>query len=154
MARNQHAVAERGREPGLVLQKGASAVGLAHWGLAVVEAMLPIAHKFDTSNGTTAHTEAVQAAIQGLNQPDTLPSARVLQSVREDHAGSFVGFVQARSLHTKDAMLQTALQPSVRERLELQSRESIQAQRAIEAADTMPFDVYLQEYLSPRRLLA
>jgi len=153
MARNQHAVAERGREPGLVLQRGASAVALAHWGQEVVEAMLPIARKFDIVNGATEHVDAVRAAIQGLNQPDTLPSARVLQSVREDYAGSFVGFVQARSRHTKNAMLQTPLQPAVRERLELQSGESIQAQRAIEAADTMPFDIYLKEYLSPRRLL-
>ncbi len=154
MARNQHAVAERGREPGLVLERGASYVALANWGLEVIEAMRPIANKFDLANGTTAHTDAVQAAIHGLRHPETLPSARVLQQVREGRAGSFIGFVLAQSQKTKTAMLQTALQPSVRERLELQSRESIQAQRTIEAADTMPFDVYLKEYLSPRRLLA
>ena len=34
------------------------------------------------------------------------------------------------------------------------SAQSLQDQAAIEAADTMPFDIYLQEYLSPRRLLA
>jgi glutamate--cysteine ligase len=152
MARNQHAVAERGREPGLLLQRGSTNVALSDWGLEVFEAMRPIASKFDVANGTTEHTDAVQAALLGLTQPDTLPSARVLQRVREDHAGSFVGFVQAQSQKTKNAMLQMPLQPSVRERLESQSRESLAAQRAIEAADTMPFDVYLKEYLSPRRL--
>jgi glutamate--cysteine ligase len=50
-------------------------------------------------------------------------------------------------------MLQTSMPQVVRERLDLESRESMQAQRAIEAADTMPFDVYLKEYLSPSRLL-
>ena len=33
------------------------------------------------------------------------------------------------------------------------ARESWDAQRKIEAADTMPFDIYLQEYLSPKRLV-
>jgi glutamate--cysteine ligase len=49
-------------------------------------------------------------------------------------------------------MLQTPLAPVAREKLEVQSRESLQAQQDIEAADTMPFDIYLAEYLSPRRL--
>jgi len=154
MGRNQHAVAERGREPGLRLERGASTAALVDWGLEVVEAMRPLARQFDAANGTTAHTDAIQAAVRGLEQPDSLPSARVLQSVRSEHAGSFVGFVQERSLRTKGAMLQDPLQPVVRERLELESQESLDSQRAIEAADTMPFDVYLKEYLSPRRLLA
>jgi glutamate--cysteine ligase len=33
------------------------------------------------------------------------------------------------------------------------SQQSLQDQARIEAADTMPFDVYLQEYLSPLRLV-
>ena len=32
------------------------------------------------------------------------------------------------------------------------TRESMAAQAAIEAADTMPFEIYRQEYLDPRRL--
>jgi glutamate--cysteine ligase len=34
------------------------------------------------------------------------------------------------------------------------SAKSLQDQADIEAADSMPFDIYLQEYLSPRRLVA
>ena len=43
---------------------------------------------------------------------------------------------------------------AARSRLEQLSQQSRESQRAVEAADTMPFDVYLQEYLSPRRLVA
>jgi glutamate--cysteine ligase len=35
-----------------------------------------------------------------------------------------------------------------------ESAKSVQDQADIEAADTMPFDIYLQEYLSPKRLVA
>ena len=32
------------------------------------------------------------------------------------------------------------------------SQQSLQAQKAIEAADTMPFETYRQQYVSPERL--
>ena len=68
--------------------------------------------------------------------------------------GSFVGFVRAQSALTKQAMLELPLAADARSRLEQLSQQSRESQRAVEAADTMPFDVYLQEYLSPRRLVA
>jgi glutamate--cysteine ligase len=40
----------------------------------------------------------------------------------------------------------------VQQQLHAESVNSLQAQKAVEAADTMPFDVYLKEYLSPHRL--
>jgi glutamate--cysteine ligase len=35
---------------------------------------------------------------------------------------------------------------------ETMARESVLAQRRIESEDTMPFEIYRQEYLAPRRL--
>jgi glutamate--cysteine ligase len=37
-------------------------------------------------------------------------------------------------------------------RFEAMSAQSVDDQKAIEAADTMPFEIYRQEYLSTRRL--
>jgi glutamate--cysteine ligase len=152
IAQNQQRVAERGREPGLQLQRGSARVSLTDWGLELVQALEPIARQFDAAYNTQDYTAAVQVAVHGLQQPETLPSARVLQVVQQSYAGSFLGFIQAQSARTKAAMLQTPLAPGAREKLEVQSRESLQAQQDIEAADTMPFDIYLAEYLSPRRL--
>jgi glutamate--cysteine ligase len=45
------------------------------------------------------------------------------------------------------------LSPAVEERFKDLARKSWDAQRKIEAADTMPFELYLQEYLSPRHLV-
>lgn len=152
IAQNQQCVAERGREPGLQLQRDGVCVSLTGWGLELVQALEPVAKQFDAVHNTQAYTAALQVAIQGLQQPETLPSARVLQVVQQGYAGSFSGFVQAQSALTKADMLKTPLAASAREKLEVQSRTSRQTQRDIEAADTMPFDIYLTEYLSPRRL--
>jgi glutamate--cysteine ligase len=152
IAKNQQCVAERGREPGLHLQRGNASVSLTDWGLELVQALEPMARQFDASHGTQDYSDALQVAIRGLQQPETLPSAHVLQVVQQNYGGSFLGFIQAQSARTKAAMLQTPLSPAAREKLEAQSQQSLQVQQDIEAADTMPFDIYLAEYLSPRRL--
>jgi glutamate--cysteine ligase len=152
IAANQQRVAERGREPGLQLQRGGSEISLAAWGNDLVQAMEPIALQFDTAHGATDYMVALQAAKLGLAQPETLPSARVVQTIESEYGGSFVAFARAQSERTKNAMLEVPLPDSVRTRLEAQSATSIQEQQDIAAADSMPFDVYLREYLSPARL--
>jgi glutamate--cysteine ligase len=153
LARNQHRVAERGREPGLQLERADASATLTDWAMEVVQAMSPIAVKLDAAHGGSLYADAVAAAEASIAAPDTLPSARVLRSVTEDHAGSFTSFVREQSLRTRKLMLETPLDPHVLALFEEQSRTSLQAQHAIEANDSMPFDIYLQEYLSARRLM-
>ena len=153
LAHNQHHVAERGREPGLQLERGAGTVSLSDWGLELVEQLAPIARKLDDAHGCTDYTAAVTAAIHGLNHPESLPSARVLRAVTEQFDGSFVAFAKAQSLMTKQAMLDLPVAPDVQARFEQMATASWEAQRRIEAADSLPFDRYLQEYLSPRHLV-
>ncbi|MEY3123539.1 MAG: hypothetical protein RLZZ573_59 [Pseudomonadota bacterium] len=154
LGRNQQNVAERGREPGLQLEYGDTTVSLQDWGLELIRSFGPIARQLDAAHGCTDYTNAVLAAEHALHHPDSLPSARVLQATVDHFDGSFVGFVRAQSALTKQAMLELPLAADARSRLEQLSQQSRESQRAVEAADTMPFDVYLQEYLSPRRLVA
>ena len=67
--------------------------------------------------------------------------------------GSFVAFAKAQSLSTRQAMLERPLSPDVQAHFEQLAQTSLHQQRKIEAADSMPFDLYLQEYLSPRHLV-
>ncbi len=153
LAHNQHHVAERGREPGLLLERGTGTVTLKDWGLELVEQLGPIAKKLDAAHNSTDYSAAVIAAVHGLHHPDTLPSARVLQAVTEQYEGSFVAFAKAQSLLTKRAALDAPMPAALQQHFEDLARASWDAQRKIEAADSMPFDVYLQEYLSPKRLV-
>ena len=154
LGRNQHAVAERGREPGLLLERGDSTVSLVAWGQELLTQMRPIAEQLDQAHATDHYSAAVQAAQQSLQAPDTLPSARVLHAIEHDYDCSFVGFVKARSQQVKADMLALPLDAATDAKYQAMARESWAEQARIEAADTMPFDVYLKAYLDPRRLTA
>ncbi len=152
LAHNQHCTAERGREPGLRLERGGTTISLVDWGLELVDQLLPIARQLDATHGGTDYTAAVESARNGLHHPDTLPSARVLREVKEHYGGSFVAFVKEQSIRTRSDMLDAELPESVRTHFEELAQASAVDQRGIEAGDSMPFDIFLQEYLSPRRL--
>ncbi len=152
LAQNQHRVAERGREPGLKLERNGAQVTLTDWGRELVQQLGPIARQLDAAHGCSDYSAAVAAAEQGLEHPDTLPSARVLRAVTEEYNGSFVAFARAQSVRTKQAMLDAPLPEDVRAHFAQLAQASWDEQRRIEAMDTMPFDIYLQEYLSPRHL--
>jgi glutamate--cysteine ligase len=154
IGRNQHRAAERGREPGLELEKGQSTQTLQAWGLEIVQQLKGIAAQLDAAHGTLDYSRAVSDAEQALQDPDRTPSARVLKAVQEEFDGSFVAFVRAQSLKTKHAMQDMPMAQADADAWAAQSAQSLQDQAALEAADSMPFDIYLQEYLSPKRLVA
>jgi glutamate--cysteine ligase len=154
MSRNQHRTAERGREPGLMLERAGQQVGLQAWATEILQALQPIALQLDASHGSSDYSRAVASAAHALQHPDTLPSARVLKATMDEFEGSFVKFVKARSKATRQTMLDTPLGDDVRAAFEAESAASLKSQADIEASDSMPFDVYLKEYLAPHRLLA
>ena len=152
LAHNQHLTAARGREPGLQLQRGGHEIGLAAWGAELVAQFEPIAAALDAAHGGTAYGEAVRAAAAGLDTPDSLPSARVLATMAREHDNSFIGFVRAQSEQTRQTLLGLPLEPHQLAHFEQMTQDSIDAQKAIEAADTMPFEIYREQYVSPARL--
>jgi len=152
LAHNQHLTAACGREPGLKLLRGGREVALADWGVELVEQCLPIAAALDAAHGGTLHAEAVRAALAALQAPDSLPSARVLAAVASRHGNSFIGFVRAQSEQTRAAMLALPFSAAQQAEFERMTEDSIQEQRRIEAADTMPFEIYREQYVSPARL--
>jgi len=152
LAHNQHLTAARGREPGLQLLRGGQEVALTSWGADVVAQCAPIAAAMDAAHGGAAYADAVQAALTGLQDPASLPSARVLAAMAAEHGNSFTAFVRAQSESTRQALLTRAFAPEEQARFVEASAASIEAQKAIEAADTMPFEIYRQQYVSPARL--
>ena len=94
----------------------------------------------------------IEQAAQRLDQPELLPSARVLQAIEAQHGGSFIAFGQAQSLQTQQAFLAQPLASDERERLAEQSQASVAEQQRIESMDSLPFEVYRQQYTSPERL--
>jgi glutamate--cysteine ligase len=152
LARNQHLTAARGREPGLQLLRGGQAVTLKDWGSELVQACEPIARALDAAHGCTDYSAALASARAGLDHPSLLPSARVLAEMASGHDNSFLRFVRARSQQTREHLLARPWTPQQQLRYELMARKSLEDQKAIEAADTMPFEIFRQQYVSPARL--
>jgi len=149
---NQQLAAERGREPGLTLQRGDAEVGLLEWGMQIVEQCAPLAEAMDGVLGGRLYRDAQRAALAGLADPDTLPSARILATMRKDFDSSYTGFVRAQSQQTRNLLLGLSWSEEQDQRFAALATESMATQQRIEASDTMPFEIYRQQYLSPHRL--
>jgi len=152
MARNQQCVAERGREPGLRLQRGDDTVALSDWGLELISQFAATAQGLDAANATTDYSDAVAHAKHALQHPDTLPSARVLRAMQDDFDGSFAAFALAHSAQTKAQELAIPLPPHAMAHFEQLAEASRVAQRETEQSDSLPFERYLEQYLLPQRL--
>ena len=152
LGRNQQRVASRGREPGLKLERGGVEVLMTDWLREILTECAPIAAWLDANEGTDAHAQALAAARAAVLAPETLPSARVLAQMQSQFGGSHDAFVRAQSQRTRAHMLALDLPADVAAHMAELATESLAEQARIEAADTMPFEIYRQHYLAPERL--
>jgi glutamate--cysteine ligase len=151
-AENKLRVASRGREPGLRLLRDGEEMLLAEWAGEVLADCGPIAAALDRANGGKAHRDALDAAVAALADPSSTPSARVLQAMKRDYNNSYVGFVLAQSRAHRETIMKLPLEPEMVERFARLAHESLEEQRRVEAADTLPFEAFRQLYLAPVRL--
>jgi glutamate--cysteine ligase len=148
-ARNQLRTAVRGREPGLLLERGGAELPLTEWGGEILAECAPIAEALDAATGSTVFRDALAGAGAALADAALTPSARILEAMQSRHDGSYVGFVKAQSLQHRENLLALPLPDAVAERFARLAAESLEEQRRIEAADTLPFESFRQQYLSP-----
>ncbi len=152
VGRNQHKTAAFGREPGLRLERCGQAVTLADWAASLLRDCAPFAAALDEAHRTSDYTDALRGAQALVQSPELLPSARVLEVMANDFDNAFVDFAIGQSQSTHAKLLALPFSGTQQTRLATMSEQSLQDQRAIEAADTMPFEIYRQQYIAPERL--
>ena len=152
LKRNQQRVAAHGREPGLVLERSGAEITLTDWAGELLQAFEPIAARLDALHGGTDHRDALAAAGATLAQPDTAPSARVLGVMARDFGSSFLEFTRAQSVQTRNRLLALPFSAELQARFAALSQVSVETQQRIEAGDSLPFELYRQQYLSVERL--
>jgi glutamate--cysteine ligase len=152
LGRNQHRTAAFGRDPAALLERDGREVKLTEWGAQIVAECAPIAAQLDAVHDTTDYSDALRAAEALLQNPEMLPSARVLSAMAREHGNSFASFTLAQSQLTKGKLLKLPYPGSLHARLEAVAAQSVADQAAVEAGDTMPFEQYRQQYISPERL--
>jgi glutamate--cysteine ligase len=152
LARNQERVAMRGREPGLMLERGDHRIALAEWGTDLIAECRPIARALDAAQGGTRHGDAVKAAGAAFDDPRLLPSARMLDTMRRDFNGSYIAFVLAQSAAAKRNLASAPWPADLQARFRELTDTSVKAREALQAADRMSFDEFIAHYLSASRL--
>ncbi len=153
LGRNQHRVATHGRDPTLKLECGEHEISLPQWGDTVLAECTAIATALDAAHGGSAYAQTLLDARAALQAPASLPSARVLAAMREEHQSSHVRFVMAQSLTAHEQLLAEPLTAEQSARFHTLVEQSIREQKAIEAADRSPFETYRQNYLAANSLV-
>ena len=150
---NKQRVASRGREPRPARSCARAKKCRSPNGAGEVLADCgPIAAALDRAKGGHAHRDALAAAVAALADPDSTPSARVLQAMARDYGNSYVKFGLVRSHAHREEIMRLPLAPEVAERFARLAEESIEAQKKTEAEDKLPFEAFRQLYLAPIRL--
>ena len=146
------ALRREGGRRDLELLRPPGEVPLREWGREILAECAPVAAALDAASGGDAHRNAHASAIAMLADPAATPSARVLSAMARDHGNSHVRFVLAQSIAHRKSVLEMPLSGAVAERFSKLADESVDEQKSIEAADTLPFEAYRQLYLAPFRL--
>ena len=152
LGRNQHRTAARGREPGLLLERGDDVITLTDWAIELLRECAPIAQALDSALGGHEHSDALAKAQAGLADPDSLPSARVLKTMIDDHGGSYAVFARAHSEDIRQQLLDLPYPATLAQSFADLATASRAEQQRIEQADTLNFEDWRQVFLAPESL--
>ena len=144
---NQRLVAVRGRDPALRLRRAGSGVPIFDWAREIVDAVAEIAELLDAPTRTRRYAEAVHSCRASLDDPQRLPSARVLDEMRA-RGEAFFEFAMRKSEEHRATLLAAPLPAARKAALEAEAAASLHAQRDLEAADRLSFPDYLARYFA------
>lgn len=143
---NQVLAAHRGREPGLELECRDGQIELKAWARDVLDAMQPIAELLDGTQ-SNVFSDALSAQRQKVSDPQTTPSALMLNEMRQ-HGEGFAELARRLTEHHRNWFRGLELDPETDAWLQRMAAISIERQRAIEAADDIGFDEFLCRYFA------
>jgi len=144
---NLDAVGYRGRQPGLQLQRDGSSVSLQQWAGEICAAMQPFAGVLDAGASDAPYSRALQAQIEAVRDPERTPSARILAAMCE-HEEGFYQFTQRISQQHQRYFLDLPLDAAQARNFDATATGSLAEQQAIEAADSISFDEFLENYFA------
>ena len=148
LTRNHSQTARSGRDPDFRLIREGREIALSEWAQEILENVRAIAEIIDRGEGKDDYTQAINAQAALIDEPDSTPSARILEEMRQVGAGFFDVAMDAASRH-RDYF--NALADIEEGRLRMYADEavwSIARQRDIEQSDQFSFDDYLKRYYS------
>jgi glutamate--cysteine ligase len=145
---NHVLVASRGREPGLMLWSGTRPLALADWAGEILDQMQGICELLDSGDDARPFANALALQRAKLADPAQLPSARLLDELASQGVSFFELALGMSRLHRD--YFRDLYPPNEQRLAELrtEAQDSLVEQKAIEAADKLPFRAFVNSYLA------
>ncbi|MFK7854387.1 MAG: glutamate--cysteine ligase [Granulosicoccus sp.] len=143
--RNVQAVAHRGREPGLVLEGPEGEQSLESWGIAILDAIEPLAQHLDESLDSPIYMASLSAQRLKFNNPDLTPSAKMIAGIKS--TGSFFEHAQTLSKQHHEWFKGLARDEVLMQDLSRKVVQSREKQAQLEAENPGEFEDFLADYL-------
>lgn len=141
-------VARRGREPGLNLARDGRQLPMATWAAEILDSMAGICELLDEGDPARPYTVALRAQQDKVQDVSRTPSARLLAEMAQTGEDFFAVALRMSRVH-KDYFLSLPAPNEGRlAEFEVEARESLAKQAAVEAAQTGTFDDYLADYFA------
>jgi glutamate--cysteine ligase len=146
---NHAIVAREGRKPGLQLGNDGRRIALQDWALEIVDSMRGVCELLDEGDAQKPYTAALEAQEAKVRNVALTPSARSLIEMRNNEESFFRFALRMSRQH--QAWFLGLHEPNERRLQEFRDEAdaSLEEQARIEAADTLSFDEYLQQYFAP-----
>jgi len=147
--RNHLRVARRGREPGLMLERGGREVPMRAWAAELLDSMQAVCELLDASDPQRPYGATLKEQVAKLDEAERTPSARLLAEL-DQHDESFAALALRVSRSHRDQLRGESLhEPARRQEFEEEAQDSLEQQAAMEAsARGSSFEAYLAAYLA------
>jgi len=144
---NQVQVATRGRDPELEIDMGSGLRPVFEQAIGLLDALEPVCALLDDAHGGERYRDALKDQQRAVDDPDLLPSSRILASMQSDNTPYF-RFAMNMSLAHRDYFRAQKLSTAQNRMFSEEATQSLLRQREIEASDNISFDEYLRRYFS------
>lgn len=141
--------AHRGRDPALYLSRQGREIRLRDWAKELLLAMEPVCELLDRWDSAKPYAKALKQQQACVADPESTPSARMLQEMREQGEG-FFHFARRKSLQHRN-YFSGYVPDTERYRMLLDEAEvSRERQRALEQETDVSFSQFLADYFAQR----
>jgi glutamate--cysteine ligase len=143
---NHVLVASRGREPRLVLWTEDGPMPLATWAAEILDQMEGVCELLDEGDPSRPYAAALAFQRAKLSDFAELPSARLLEEMRRQDMSFFELALWMSGMHRDYFRELYPPNPARVAEFQAEAEASLEEQRRVEAADTLPFEEFVARY--------
>ena len=143
---NELTVALRGHEPNLELIDSSQRRKIKTWSLEICDRMLAICECLDSETKNSHYVQALKAQVEAISHPDTLPAAKILQTLI-DNQEPFQTYAMNLSKDYAKHYRDTPTPKDFADKFSTLAQQSHQEQTALENANEISLDNYISNYI-------